>query len=90
MSAGGPESPTRSPKRSKRAIDSSTRRISCGLSNWARKAPVEAGVVREQSRARFSSTTQRSPARAAKKAVAAPTIPPPSTTRSAVRGSSPA
>src|SRR5262249_62253349 len=57
-----------------------------GLSNCKRKAPVDTGVVSVHSAARFSSRTTSNPAREAKNAVAAPTIPPPITTRSAVVG----
>src|SRR5688572_6399633 len=67
---------------------SCTRAISSGLSNWARNAPVDAGVVSVPSAGLRSSTTTRSPARDAKKAVATPTTPPPITTRSALRGRS--
>ena len=49
---------------------------------------VAAGVVSVPSAARFSITTARRPARAAKNAVATPTIPPPMMTRSAVWGRS--
>src|SRR5215831_18848331 len=69
-------------------MPSPTRAISSGLSNCRRNAPVETGVVSLHRAGRFSSMTTRSPARQAKNAVAAPTIPPPITTTSAVRGRS--
>ena len=74
--------------RGKTSTDSRTSANSSALSNWSRKPPVAAAVVSVQRAGRRSSSSGRNPARAAKNAVAAPTIPPPMMTRSAVGGRS--
>ncbi len=48
-----------------------------GSTNWARMASMERAVVSRARAASRSTITQRSPARARKKAEAAPLMPPP-------------
>ncbi len=66
--------------------DSRTNSVSSRLSNCRRKAPVEAGVVSVAGAGRDSRTTGDSPARAAQKAVEAPTTPAPMTASSTPAG----
>src|SRR5258708_6292566 len=83
-----PGIPTTSGKLSKTAMLSRIMATSAGSSNCARKASRERVVVRVARAARLSNTITRRPAREAKKAVAVPTRPPPTTTAWAVAGSS--
>ncbi|MEE9534492.1 MAG: hypothetical protein V3W06_08725, partial [Acidimicrobiia bacterium] len=61
---------------------------SAWLSNCSRNAPVLAGVVRVARAGRFSRIKGSRPAHAAKKAEAAPTMPPPMITNPAWSGRS--
>src|SRR5581483_2872285 len=75
MSASG--MPVSAAMFSNKAILSRIIAIFSGSANWARKAASDAEVVSMPSCARFSRRVGRSPARAAKNALAAPTMPPP-------------